>query len=110
MPFMWGLHELPYDFRRYTVEGIKVELENGGFNITTISKLTTGVKAIQMLISSETSNYLNNIIDAKVRASLGFRVQYYFQQKLLQLVYKLWGGILKFDRVYIDNLVIATKR
>jgi SAM-dependent methyltransferase len=33
VPFMWPEHEMPYDFQRYTTNGIKRLLENAGFEI-----------------------------------------------------------------------------
>lgn len=109
VPFMWGLHELPYDFRRYTSVGIQSIIEKSNFRVLNFSKLTTGVSAIKMLISSETSNFINNIAAQNFRNTFRFRLIMWLQNKLLTLIYLMWNNILIFDRIYIDNLVIAEK-
>lgn len=109
VPFMWGLHELPYDFRRYTFEGIRREIVNSGFDVTRLEKLNAGLSALQMLISSETNNYLVNVMSLEAKRSFKFRIYYYLQMKLLRMLFFIWNRCLRFERVYIDNLVIAQK-
>lgn len=109
VPFMWGLHELPYDFRRYTTIGIKSEIEKANFKIIVEDKLTSGIQAIQMLIASETNNYLNNVVEAKIRDSYQFKICMWIQHKLLRTLHFIWSRSVRFERVYIDNLVIAEK-
>ena len=109
VPFIWGLHELPFDFRRYTTVGIKSEIEKAGLEITKIDKLVTGLEAMRMLIASETSYYINYRIAPELRSSYRFRMSLWVQQKLLRALFYIWQGQINFERIYIDNLVIAQK-
>jgi SAM-dependent methyltransferase len=109
VPFMWGLHELPYDFRRFTSEGIRVAVEKAGLKLLKFEKLNSGISAIHMLISSETNNYLNNVVDVATKNSFRFKLSYYIQAKLLRLLFWIWRKNFRFERIYIDNLVVAQK-
>lgn len=109
VPFMWGLHELPYDFRRYTTEGIRAAIEKAGLNIIRLEKLNAGISAIHMLISSEMNNYLSNVVDDDTRNSFKLKINYYIQAKLLRLLFWIWRRNFQFQRIYIDNLVVARK-
>lgn len=106
-PFIWGLHELPYDFRRYTHVGIRTAVELAGFTITAQSKLTEGTAAIQMLISSETNFYLKNVASSPPPLLTSYLLP--LQARLLQLVFFIWKHCLRFERVYIDNMIVAQK-
>ncbi len=107
VPFIWGLHELPYDFRRYTEVGIRAAVEAAAFTVVEQRKLTPGLAAIQMLISSETNFYLKHVAPAP--RSLFTRCLLRLQNRLLRYVYFIWKYCLQFERVYIDNMVLARK-
>lgn len=109
VPFMWGLHEIPYDFRRYTYIGISRAVTNAGFEVSKCEKLSSGIEAIRMLISSETSYFLNHGVAAQEKQKLGFRFKMWLQDWLVRLLVGLWRRTLKFERIYIDNLIIAKK-
>lgn len=38
MPFMYPIHDAPYDFQRYTEYGLRRELENAGFDIVRLER------------------------------------------------------------------------
>jgi SAM-dependent methyltransferase len=51
IPFVWGEHEIPYDFARYTTFGIAYILRKCGFEVVQVEKTTSSFLAIaQMLI------------------------------------------------------------
>lgn len=107
VPFMWGLHELPYDFRRYTTEGIKQAVTKAGYEIEDQKKLTTGLAALRVLVLSEVNNYKNNVLTAADRERLKFRLIFWIQDKLFDVLTAIWRRSLRFERIYIDNLIIA---
>jgi len=109
VPFIWGVHELPYDFRRYTDIGIQTALKAAGLEIIKAEKLTKGIDAIKMIVSSETNNYIENVIDKKQKDSWKFRFILRTQGYLLKVLYYIWRRNLQFERIYIDNLVVAEK-
>jgi len=48
---IWEEHGCPYDFRRWTADGLRQELETAGFQVNKVSKLTTGSRAILCLFA-----------------------------------------------------------
>src|SRR5262249_527743 len=44
-PRMYEDHGSPYDFRRWTADGLKCDLRKSGFEVLTIDKITTGPRA-----------------------------------------------------------------
>jgi SAM-dependent methyltransferase len=48
---IWEDHGCPYDFRRWTFDGLSRELEEAGFEVTRAARLTTGPRAILFLFS-----------------------------------------------------------
>ncbi len=68
---IWEDHGCPYDFRRWTYDGLRRELEEAGFEVTRIAKLTTGTRAILFLFSQ----ILGQVHDSRHRLSgLAFRL------------------------------------
>ena len=109
VPFIWGLHEVPYDFRRYTIFGIKTELENAKFEVCMQEKLTSGIDAIEMLMASEINNFMRHLINKETADSFRFRLIMRLQQKLFHWGFFILRKNVIFERIYIDNLVIAKK-
>ena len=110
VPFIWGLHELPYDFRRYTPEGIRHAVTNAGFAIEDQRKLTPGLAAVRLLLLSEINNYKMNSLTPQDRRRIRQRLLFWLQDKIFDLLCSVWRRSLKFERIYIDNLVIARKK
>lgn len=48
---IWEDHGCPYDFRRWTRDGLARELEEAGFQVGRVARLTTGPRAILFLFS-----------------------------------------------------------
>lgn len=109
VPFMWGLHELPFDFRRYTTEGISQAITKAGYSIEICKKLTPGIAAIKMLISSELNYYMKHCLSDNVKNSMKFKLFLRLQNLLLRKLFSLWKKMVEFERIYIDNLIIAKK-
>lgn len=107
VPFMWGEHEIPYDFRRYSSYGIKGEIEDAGFKVIKQNKLTEGVKAIEVIVNSEINNY--KAASGKKNKPAYFGILDFVSRKLWKLVNKIWERIYSFDRIYLDNLIVAEK-
>src|SRR5262249_50864286 len=42
----WEDHGCPYDFRRWTADGLEYDLRKAGFDIESMEKLTTGPRAL----------------------------------------------------------------
>jgi SAM-dependent methyltransferase len=107
VPFMWGEHEMPYDFRRYTSEGITKALNTSGFTNIEVQKTVLGVNALTSLIKSEMVNF--EYVRFGGRSTLfrrilkkGFLVLWYGYAALLKKFYN-------FERIYIRNIAFGTK-
>lgn len=111
VPFIWGLHELPYDFRRYTPNGLSRLFVDSGFVVDIQENLTEGIDAIQMIISSELNNYRVNIRPHTVSKMEGwrFRLALYMHTRLMRILEKVWRRHFRFERIYIDNYLLAHK-
>lgn len=48
---VWEEHGCPYDFRRWTYDGLRREFEEAGFQVVRTAKLTTGPRAVVFLFS-----------------------------------------------------------
>ena len=112
VPFMWGLHELPYDFRRYSPFGLAALFSEAGFFITHQENLTTGSAAIRMLIDSEINNFTVNILPKKLYTKnqiRKIRIMLWIHERLLRLVQRIWIKNFVFERLYVDNLLLCKK-
>ncbi|MGD0812827.1 MAG: class I SAM-dependent methyltransferase [Verrucomicrobiota bacterium] len=68
---IWEDHGCPYDFRRWTQDGLRRELEEAGFQIQRVVKLTTGPRAVLFLFSQ----FIGQVHDSRRRLSgLAFRL------------------------------------
>ena len=106
VPFMWGEHELPFDFRRFSVEGIKGLLDDAGFALIEVERSQTGIDAVAALVASEINHSLHaNPPPTAIASRLRRRVEPYLWVALR----RLWQAEYRFSRVYIDNLVVARK-
>jgi SAM-dependent methyltransferase len=111
VPFIWGEHEIPFDFRRYSSFGIEREFQQAGFEVEVLSKLKQGIGAIDMLVKSEINNYEVNVLEpiAGRIARWRRRLTQRFADRVWRLQLRLWTRLYRFERIHIDNLVIAVK-
>ena len=50
VPFIWPEHEMPFDFQRYTTNGLRLMLEKGGFEIIAQERLLCDCRAPAQLL------------------------------------------------------------
>ena len=103
IPFIWGEHETPYDFRRYTSFGIKKLFEDEGFVIEKQEKLDIGSKSIKKLLFSEIGFAKSN------KNSFIERVKFKIMYKLFSISFDILDSTVILKRVHLDNLLIARK-
>lgn len=107
VPFMWGEHETPYDFRRFSSYGIRKAVEQAGFEVIEQKRLSPGVDAIAMLVASEVN--AERIGGSGVQGPVGRRILRGLAAYLWGIQIRIWRRIHSFDRIYIDNAVVAVK-
>jgi SAM-dependent methyltransferase len=111
VPFMWGEHEPPFDFRRFSSFGIRRVIEAAGFRVLRQDRLTRGVDAIEMLVHSEINNFTSNVRSGERQGERWQRrVAVWVEARVWTIQRSLWRRLYRFERIYVDNLVIAEKR
>jgi SAM-dependent methyltransferase len=110
VPFIWGVHEAPYDFRRYSPFGVRRLLESAGFAVEGVDRVVEGVDAIAMLVFSEINNYRVNVESETHRRSRRVRLLRRLEPYVWRLQFAIWRRLYVFERIYIDNASIAVKR
>ena len=99
VPSMWGEHETPYDFRRYTSFGIKKLVAEVGLQVKKFEKESPGVLAFIKLGLSEIARG-REAAWVKGLANLWLKATYLFLAKILRV---------QMPRIYLTNLLIARK-
>jgi SAM-dependent methyltransferase len=110
VPFIWGVHEAPYDFRRYSPFGVRRLLEGAGFAVEGVDRVVEGVDAIAMLVFSEINNYRVNVESEAKRRSARVRLLRRLEPHVWRVQLAIWRRLYVFERIYIDNASIAVKR
>jgi len=114
VPFIWGIHEAPFDFRRYSPFGVSKLLEDANFEIIRLGRLTIGIDAIRQVIASETNNHECNLKEANAYSSLLLRLKRRFFKRLLSFFWdkglRLWARLYIFERIYIDNVIVGMRK
>lgn len=111
VPFIWGEHEAPFDFRRFTSFGIKKFISENHLEMVDYAKCCTGVAAIQTLIFSEINYYKvksrnHNRLFERIKFKLIDKISHKFILLLMILLDKFY----KFERIYIDNVIFFRKQ
>ena len=101
VPFLFAEHEMPYDFRRFTLDGlIKLFNHNKEYTILKKKKLFQGISSIERLISSElikTKKVDNYLVDKIIR-------------HYLKIIFYFIGIFYKFDNSYGGSLILLKKK
>lgn len=104
-PFMWPLHEEPYDYARYTPFAIQHLLESCGFEILQLTRTGTNVEALAVLC-------LNDWIERCRIRRKGFR--WLFTTTVCSLVNPvacLLARVVGSPRkLYLNNVCLARRR
>ena len=100
VPMMFGEHEIPYDFRRYTSFGLKKLLSNS-FEEIWFKKTETGIYAIKTIMNSEFKS--NITANGKLKTYI-----FYNFSRLLFILMKL--SRIKFEGVYVQNHIFAKNK
>ncbi|MDA7717817.1 class I SAM-dependent methyltransferase [Pseudomonadales bacterium] len=99
VPSMWGEHEVPFDFRRYTSYGIKKIVTDAGLTIIKYQKESAGVLSLIRLGLSQ------------VNASSNGRFVKSFAKFWLKVSYVILEIILKVEMpgIYLTNVITLKK-
>ena len=102
VPFIWGEHEIPYDFRRYTSYGLKKDIKKAGFKIIKFQKDYQGFDSLIKVSLSEVKNHIGN-------SKLNIRLK--LSRIILLGSYKFIEYFLRIEakRIYLTNQIIVSK-
>ena len=107
VPFMWPEHEMPYDFQRYTANGLRKLLEDNGFEILAQERLLSDCRAPAQLFLA----WLYDILRLGARKAL---VQYILTACLfapVSLAATMLAAITPAQQnTYLDNIILAQRR
>jgi SAM-dependent methyltransferase len=110
VPFMWGLHEVPFDFRRYSMYGIPRAVEAAGLRVVSTDRLTLGIDAVAMIVASEQNNFRYNVAPQRPLPRFPLtRLLEWAEPRVWRVQLALWRRLYRFERVYIDNVVVAER-
>jgi SAM-dependent methyltransferase len=98
VPSMWGEHEVPFDFRRYTSFGIELLAKNLSLEIVKYQKEKPGIDAYIQLGCSEINASKAGITSKKI-AKLWLRITAIFLKVIKTTM----------PRIYLTNVVILKK-
>jgi SAM-dependent methyltransferase len=97
---VWEDHGCPYDFRRWTYDGLCRELEQAGFQVKKVARLTTGPRAIVFLFSQ----ILGQLHDKRSSLSgLAFRLLRYSGFAIAELRNRWMDRQFSGHRVVFEN-------
>ena len=103
LPFVWGEHEQPYDFARYTSFGLKNILEKNGFEIVQHIKTTTFIETIFQTL---TAYLYHTVVPKGLRTILTLMLI-----APLNLLGIFLGKILPNDKTYyLNNIMLCVKK
>lgn len=104
VPFAWPEHGMPYDFRRYSVEGLKILLKNKGFEVIKIQKTTNFAESLFQLMCI----FFSELLDTKIMSiNLLLRIIFVFPLTCLGL---LLGKLTNFkNNLYLGTVVVLEK-
>ena len=103
LPFVWGEHEQPYDFARYTSFGLKNILEKNGFEIVQHIKTTTFIETIFQTL---TAYLYHTVVPKGLRTILTLMLI-----APLNLLGIFLGKILPNDKTYyLNNIILCVKK
>jgi SAM-dependent methyltransferase len=103
VPFIWGEHEQPYDFARYTSFGIKDILEKKGFRGITSEKTGKASESILQPCTAYLHSFFPSNRVAKVILTFVFIFPIHFIGGIFTLI------LPKNKDIYFNNVVLVQK-
>lgn len=108
-PFLWGEHEAPFDFQRFSTAGLSRTVERAGFTIAELRKHGLGRSALTALLRSE----INAAKHSKPGRSRRLASVLQTMDVPLTLIWSTlltyWESVYGFDRLYVRNVLVARK-
>lgn len=100
VPSMWGEHETPYDFRRYTTFGIRRLVETAGMELVSLQKEDPGTASFIKLGLSEVRNGTKNRKIARILARYWLLATSILFRRILAV---------EMERIYLSNVAAIRK-
>ena len=106
MPFMWPEHEMPYDFQRYSSSGLRLLLEQSGFEIIEQRRLLSDCRAPAQLFLA----WIFDAVLAKCRPKVLQLMLIPFLCTPISVLASIMAAIFpKNNNTYLDNLILARR-
>jgi SAM-dependent methyltransferase len=108
VPFVWDEHEQPYDYARYSSFGLRHLLEKNGFTILSHQKTLQDFRVIVQLINGYI--FKKTYWAGRKSPMLNIVASVVFNAWLNILGVILWLILPKNKDLYLDNVIVATKK
>jgi SAM-dependent methyltransferase len=105
VPFVWGEHEIPYDFGRYTSYGIKHLFEKAGFEVLSVVKNGSSIAVIHQLLIE----YVRNLLFTKNKY-INILINIVFISPLTISGIIATALFPKNNKLYFNNIVLVRKK
>lgn len=106
VPFIWPEHEMPYDFQRYTANGLRALLEKSGFEIIAQERLLCDCRAPSQLFLAWLYDSLH-FGSRKPLTQLALSVTLFAPVSLLATLFAV--VMPQTPNTYLDNLIWAKR-
>jgi|TARA_B110000238_G_C16119287_1_gene436364 SAM-dependent methyltransferase len=101
VPFVWAEHDVPNDFNRFTIYGIKKLLVENQLEVIEQKKTGNNLSIIGQLINS----YCYDILPNKIKYNI---ITHIFLYGFFNLLFYLLSKIFPLnDNLYLDNIILA---
>lgn len=106
VPFIWPEHEMPFDFQRYTTNGLRLMLEKGGFEIIAQERLLCDCRAPAQLFLA----WLYDSLRFSSRKPITQLLLSVFLFAPVSLMATLLAIVMPAtSNTYLDNLILAKR-
>ena len=105
VPFMWPEHEMPYDFQRYTTNGLRNLLERNGFEIISQDRLLCDCRAPAQIFLA----WLYDILHLGARKPIINLILTACLFAPISLAATLLAVITTQQNTYLDNIILAKR-
>jgi SAM-dependent methyltransferase len=105
VPFVWGEHEIPFDFGRYTSFGSKHLFEKAGFEVMSVEKNGSSIGVIHQLLIE----YVRNLLFTKNKY-INILINIVFISPLTISGIIATALFPKNNKLYFNNIVLVRKK
>ncbi|MDR0733007.1 MAG: class I SAM-dependent methyltransferase [Dysgonamonadaceae bacterium] len=105
VPFIWSEHEMPFDFRRFTMNGLVEKLKEHGFEVIKTHKNGNYISVIMQLYII----FIHDLLFVK-NIYINFLINFIFVFPVTLAGIILSPVFFRYQSLYFNNIVLAVKK